>query len=138
MLNVTADGQPYLAGNPIRRRYWDHQGRQCNPAWMREDLFLWPLNDDRSGVVLPTNVFDARRDFDMARSPQDAMNFWFIDHPIGGAYRLADGRWHSLLGFRVCDMLEVQTDAAPTDPTGYWLEELTPTHPQAERPAWLF
>jgi hypothetical protein len=139
ILNVTADGRPYIAGNPLRRNNINRSGRTCKTAWMRDDLFFWPLNDARTGVLTPTNVLDARREFGCARADwNDSVNFWYLDHPAGGAFRLADGNWHGLVGFRVCEFAEVATSAPPTPHTGYWLEEVHADNPGTAAPRWLF
>ncbi len=138
-LNITADGRPYLAGNPLRRRHLDREGRLCNDSWMREDLFAWRLNDERDGLLPAVNLLDARKQFGLCREPSGPRpNFWYLDHPVGGSFRLSDGRWHSLIGFRVCEFDEVTTSAGPTDFTGYWLEEINDTEAGSEHPQWRF
>ena len=135
VLNRTVEGQPFFAGNPLRRACFDARGRLRQVAWMREDLFLWPITDDRASVGRPVNVLDARSAFGACRDdPARHVNFWAIDHPVGAVVRLADGRWHSLLGFRLCDTWEILQDDPPTAQSGYWLESIHATTPGDTRP----
>jgi hypothetical protein len=134
---ATRDGRPFLAANPYRREHVDNLGRQGYSSWMREDLEFFPLTDDRRHVRIPTHVFDARALFGPVRQdPGRHINFWYVDHPLGGVFRLGDGRWHALVGFRVCDLWEICTDALPTEPAGYWLEEVLSEG--QDRPPWRF
>lgn len=130
-------GRPALVANPYRREHFDAHGRIAYNGWLREDLQIFPLTDDRRHVQVPTTVLDARACFGPARQdPAGEINCWSLDHPLGGAFRLGDGRWHTLLGFRVCDRWEIATDASPTPYSGYWLDEVWS---DAETlPAWRF
>lgn len=136
-IGVTLDGRPFLAANPYRRDCVDNLGRTARNGWMREDLQLFLLTDDRRHVRIPFHVFDARARFGPAREdPGGHVNFWYVDHPLGGVFRLADGRWHGLMAFRVGDLIEVVSDAQPPDPAGCWIGELESGG--VPRPPWSF
>ncbi len=134
---TTVDGRPMLAGNPFRRDYADNEGRMGHSAWMREEVDLWLLTDDRRHVRIPCRAFDARARLGPVRQdPARHINFWYVDHPVGGVFRLGDGRWRCLLGFRVCDLWDVVTGAPPAAASGFWMEEIAGGGPA--RPAWRF
>jgi hypothetical protein len=125
ILQQTLAGEPYLITNPLRRPCIDNHGRTCHSTWMREDLHIFKLTEDRRHVQNPVHLFDARRSFGVARHDSAGhVNFWYLDHPIAANVRLADGRWHTLVPFRVCELWEVCTDASSTPYTGLWIEEL--------------
>jgi hypothetical protein len=48
---------------------------------------------------------------------------WFMDHASGETVRLADGRWHHLLSYRIMDRGE-HGGGAPPPQTGLYLEEV--------------
>jgi hypothetical protein len=50
--------------------------------------------------------------------------------------RLADGKWHHLLGFRVQDYREIKEAMPPTARTGMYLIEIFSAGPA--RPVWNF
>lgn len=137
-LNNTVDGQPFIAGNPRRDLVKDAQGRTAMALWLRENLCLWPLRPDRTGVETPVNAFDARAAFGPAPDIGDwFVNFWYADHPIGGVFRLADGLWHSLLFFRTMVLAEAAGAAMPSEHTGCRMAEVLSGEGK-ERTVWRF
>jgi hypothetical protein len=116
-INQAADGSPYLVGTA----YGHERG------WLR----LWPLNAERTGLEDGITVRDGERQF--GRTPSGKP--WYIDHASGGRLRLADGRWHGILTYRVMDTGEFSL-GPPSPQTGLYVEEVTSAGPEA--PAWRF
>jgi len=116
-INRAADGTPYLVSNPLGRE--------------RDRLVLWPLNDERTGVLDPILARDALKEF--GRTPSGKP--WFMDHPNAAVLRLADGHWHNLLVYRIMDRGE-HSGRPPAQQTGLYVETVQSTGP--ERPVWRF
>lgn len=116
-LNRAADGTPYIAANPMGR-------------W-REALCLWPLNADRSALDEPITVRDAPAEF----GPAPGGSKWMVDHPNAVTLRLADGKWHNVLVYRVLVQAE-HRGAAPPPQTGCYVEEVTASG--SVIPTWKF
>lgn len=116
-INRAADGSPYLVSNPLGRE--------------RDRLVLWPLNDQRTGVLDPVLARDALGQFGRAPSGKP----WFMDHPNAAVVRLADGHWHNLLVYRIMDRGE-HSGRPPAEQTGLYVETVHSTGP--ERPMWNF
>lgn len=138
-LNQAADGTPYIAAN---RRYVTPGPQDpltllaatrkttVEPATNnRNTLTIWPLSDDRRTLLEPRDVLDCRATF----GPPEGSNWtWRADHPSGMTVRLADEKWHHLLGFRVQDYREIKEAMPPTPRTGMYVQEIQsagPTHP---------
>lgn len=107
VLNRTADGTPYLATN-------------TSLGTDRDVLEIVPLKADRSGLERPISVRNGSAEFGPAPSGQG----WKVDHGTGGVVRLADGRWHDVLTYRVLDQGENQGRSA-TPHTGLYVEEVS-------------
>lgn len=138
VLAATANGHPVLFANPLRRTCIRGDGTMLHAAWMREDLHAFPLTDDRRHVQTPSVLLDARQRLGPARQKEGGHpNFWYLDHPIAGTFRLGDGAWHVLVPFRVGELWEVCTDAPPTEASGCWIGELHGDD-DAPRPPWVF
>ncbi len=116
-INQAADGTPYLVSNPLGRE--------------RDRLVLWPLNEDRNGVLDPVLARDALKQF----GPTPSRKPWFMDHPNASVVRLADGHWHNLLVYRIMDRGE-HSGRAPAKQTGLYVETVRSIG--AEHPAWRF
>ena len=116
-INTAADGAPYIV--------------TLKPGHERDWVLLWMLNEDRSGLNEPITVRNGLEDF----GPPPSGMIWFIDHPNGTVARLADGKWHGLLSYRVLDRGE-HGGGNPTPFTGHYVEEVTSTG--AAVPAWNF
>jgi hypothetical protein len=112
-----ADGTPYLVSNPLGRE--------------RDKLVLWPLSADRSGFAEPIMARDALEQF--GKPPGGPV--WFMDHANADVVRLADGRWHNLLVYRIMDRGE-HSGKAPPPQSGFYVEEVLSSGP--EIPAWHF
>ena len=109
VLNQAADGTPYLATNTAL-------------GTDRNILQIVPLRPDRSGLERPITVRNGSAEFGRAPSGQA----WKVDHGIGGVVRLADGRWHGILTYRVLD--EGENIGKPaTRYTGLYVEEVFST-----------
>jgi hypothetical protein len=105
------DGTPYLVSNPFGRE--------------RDRLVLWPLNAARTGVEEPILARDALEQF----GPPPGGPVWFMDHANAGVVRLADGRWHNLLVYRIMDRGE-HSGKAPPPQSGLYVEEVFSTGPE--------
>jgi len=116
-INRAADGTPYIVSNALGRE--------------RDKLVLWPLSRDRTGFEEPVTVRDALQQF--GRPPSNIV--WFMDHTNAGVVRLADGRWHDLLVYRIMDRGE-HGGQAPPPQTGLYVEEVLSTGRAI--PAWRF
>ena len=116
-INRAADGTPYIVSNA--------------PGRERDKLVLWPFSRDRTGFEEPVTVRDALQQF--GRPPSNIV--WFMDHPNAGVVRLADGRWHDLLVYRIMDRGE-HGGQAPPPQTGLYVEEVLSTG--RATPAWRF
>jgi hypothetical protein len=109
-INRAADGTPYIATNPLGH------GRQV--------LQLWPLNAARTGLEEPI----------VARAAVEGRT-QTVDHPNAATVRLADGKWHHVLVYRVMNG-EDPTGATPDVQTGCCVEEVFSRGPAI--PAWDF
>lgn len=116
-LNQSADGTPYLCANRL-----GHE---------RDWLLLWPLNQDRSGLEEPITVRNALEQF----GPPPSGKVWFMDHPMSGTVRLADGVWRHLLAYRIMDRGE-HSGFPPAPETGLYVEEVVSAGPVI--PIWNF
>ncbi len=117
-INKATDGTIYIAGNPYMET--DSLGRRQPSIEMRETLLLWPLSDDRRSLLEPIMARDCNADF--GKPPYGSI--WRADHPVGLNVRLADGRWHHLLAYRVLEQNECIGGAPATAHTGAYLEEV--------------
>lgn len=128
-LNQAADGTPYIASNifmvpldSIPKRFRipaDKQGRVRGGGWTRQKLYLWPLTEDRSGLQAPILGRHCKADF----GPAPSGSMWRADHPVAATVRLADGKWHNIMGYRIHDDVESHDLEAPPQ-TGAYLEEV--------------
>ena len=109
-INTAADGTPYLAGNPVGRE------RDC--------LAIWPLNEDRTGLLEPIVVRDALDEY----GPPPSGDVWFMDHPNAAMLRLRDGKWRNVLSYRIMDRGE-HSGGLPAAQTGQYLEEVVSNGP---------
>lgn len=141
-LNQAADGTPYVAANlyevlmrkiaPEFRPKPDAEGRVRGAGWQREKLSLWPLNPERNGLEVPIIARDTVAEFGLP--PHGST--WTVDHPSAATVRLADGKWHNVLGYRSMERGEMVKALKPTRYTGTFLEEVYSAGPA--RAAWRF
>lgn len=114
VIGRSADGLPFIAGNPIVA------GK--TRADMRNVLCLWPLNAQRDGLESPMIARDATKEFGKSETS------WRIDHPVNAILRLADGKTRSFLSYRVRDAhVDPRTNkgvSAPSPQAGSYLEEV--------------
>jgi hypothetical protein len=106
VLNQAADGTPYFATNTAL-------------GTDRSILQIVPLKPDRTGIGPPLVVRDGSAAFGRTPSGQA----WKVDHGIGAVVRLADGRWHGILAYRVLDEAENAGKPA-TSYTGTYVDEV--------------
>jgi len=116
-IGSAADGTPYIAANL--------------PGSGRETLCLWPLNAGRMDLEKPLTARAARDAFGPA--PGDGK--WLVDHPSGGVVRLADGKWHGVVAYRVLASAE-HKGAPPAPQSGCYVEEVVSSG--AVMPPWRF
>jgi len=118
-LNQALDGTPYLASCPLE---------DDKPTyWARSRLHLWPLSQGRDGVLPPSLARDALAEFGEPTHVR-----WYLDHPIASTIRLADGRWHHVLCYRIME----GHGAPPTETTGLYVEEVLTE--RTIEPPWRF
>ncbi|MGC3971947.1 MAG: exo-alpha-sialidase [Pirellulales bacterium] len=142
-INQASDGTPYIAANlhsvlpgprdPLTLTALQRR-RQPEPAGNnRNTLSVWPLTADRTKLAAKFDVLDCRAEFG---PPQGSNWTWRADHPSGMTVRLADGKWHHLLGFRVQDYREIKEAMPPTPRTGMYVQEILSSGPI--HPVWKF
>ena len=128
-LNQAADGTPYIAANlyevflsPLDRIKLakDSEGRPRLGGATRNTLCLWPLNTERNGLDTPVIARDCNAEFG---SPPGG-SAWRADHPSAMTLRLADGKWHNVLGMRILEYGELTFAMPPTPSSGAYLEEV--------------
>ena len=95
-------------------------------------MMLWPIKDDFSGLEEPWMVRDCPAEF--GKAPFGS--YWRIDHPFSNVVRLKDGKWHTMLSFRLLEHNECDSNAPMTPVTGNYLEEILTNGP--ELPMWRF
>ena len=140
-LNQAADGTPYIAANLYQvfmsaldriKLPKDSEGRTRLGGATRNTLCLWPLNAERNALEPPLVGRDLAAEF----GPPPGGSAWRVDHPSGMTVRLADGKWHHLLGMRVLEYGELTYMMPPTPKTGSYIEELISAG--EPRPIWKF
>jgi len=109
-IGCATDGTPYIAAN--------------QPGSGRQTLCLWPLNAARMDLDKPLVARPAREAF----GPAPGGGVWLVDHPSGAVLRLADGRWHGVVAYRVLASGE-HKGAAPAPQTGCYVEEVSSSGP---------
>ena len=128
-LNQAADGTPYIAANlyevflsPLDRIKLakDSEGRPRLGGATRNTLCLWPLNAERNGLATPVIARDCSAEF----GPPPGGSAWRVDHPSAMTVRLADGKWHNVLGMRILEYGELTFVMPPTPKSGAYLEEV--------------
>ena len=106
ILSQTVDGSAYFATN-------------TSLGTERALLGIVPIDTARISVQATTLARDGQSDF----GPPPSRSRWKIDHGIGNVVRLADGRWHAILVYRVMDQAESQGQPR-TPQTGCYVEEV--------------
>ena len=99
----------------------DKTGTMRMGGTFREKLYLWPLNQDRTGLELPLLARDAIAEFGLP--PHGST--WNVDHPSAMTVQLGDGRWHNVLAYRVMERGEMVRGLSPSPQTGCYLEEVS-------------
>ncbi len=112
-----ADGTPWIGAN--------------QPGSGRQTLCIWPLNAERIDLEEPLVARAARDEF----GPAPDSGAWMVDHPSGAVVRLADGRWHGVVAYRVLGNAE-HKGAGPAAQSGCYVEEVRSSGPAV--PPWRF
>jgi len=143
-LNQAADGTPYIAAglhdiipgpnDPLTLAAKKAGTPVAIGKNSRSTLCLWPLNAARTGLEERIVVKDCRAEF--GPPPGNSNWTWRADHPSGMTLRLADGKWHHVLGARVQDYREIRDAMPPTPWTGMYLHEVLSSG--KPRPVWDF
>lgn len=134
-LNRAVDGTPYLVSNVYEPGFVI--SRQNGRG--RENLRLWPLNAQRSGIEAPVVVRETLKEFGEAPASPDPdwYDCWMADHPNAATVLLGDGKWHNLLVYRVLHSPYVGSLAiSPAPQTGCYVEEVLSNG--AAIPVWNF
>jgi hypothetical protein len=119
-------GSAFAASNPFK------SNSQASPVIGRgrDRLCLWPVDFERSRLGQPLTICDAIRDFGPPPiSPASGHpETWMVDHPNATTLKLADGRAHSVLAYRVMHSPPYRPSAArPSPATGCYLVDF-PVH----------
>jgi hypothetical protein len=104
----------------------------CVKGWARDLLCLWPLDAERRAVGMPIVARFCFLEFGAPRYGR----VWESDHPSAMTVRLADGKWHNVIGYRILERAEKEYGSPPSPRTGAYLEEVISAGPA--RPAWIF
>jgi len=128
VLNRTAGGTPFLTANPYQALR-DSHGRIIPSTMTRNRLALWPVEADQGRLGERFLLLDADQTFGPPPSGSwepylKTDNLWSLDHPIAGPIRLADGRWHTLMAFRVTHAAVNHAGAEPAPEGGFWIAEI--------------
>jgi hypothetical protein len=125
-VHATPDGTIFVLANvmgmtnPARTALWWHRDRAR--------LALWQLADDAAEFrpPQPQLIRDCEEEFGLLESAM-----WYVDHPVSATVRLADGRWHGLVAYRVM-AYSVQGEKLGerlTPQTGCCVEEISAGQP---------
>lgn len=131
-INSTGDGRVYIAANPYCPDDLDSRGIKRYANALREKIFMWPLSGDRTRLLDPIVFRDGPAEFGIPPSG----SIWAIDHPLSTTARLADGKWHHLVSYRLLDLAEILEHAPQTPLTGSYIDEIKLHEPCT--PRWLF
>ncbi len=114
----TVCGMPFITTNPLGSK--------------RTKLSYWQING--TGLSGQRLIRDCTAEF----GPRPKGTFWAVDHPSSATVRLADGRWHSILTYRIKTFrLPTLGREEPVVPqTGCYVEEILSTGPAV--PEWHF
>jgi hypothetical protein len=152
-LNQAADGSPYIVCNHYVSALMNYEGSFMDGfmrTTSREMLCLWPLNSDRDGLLSPHIVSFPRYEYGPPPTYEGPLpdgevtdpgqsnkgRDWTCDHPSATTVRLADGRLHNLLCYRLLAQAEVQGGIPPTPYSGLCIEEVISDGPP--KPEWSF
>jgi hypothetical protein len=133
-INRTVSGWPFLAANPHPGERTPEQQKAIEESTIRERLWFWPMNADRTALGQPVVALDGPARFGPAAKGKP----WYIDHPTSTIVRLGDGQLHCVIGFRVCGAAEVIWDALPSPHSGAWIEEVRESRDAPPVPIWRF
>lgn len=116
-INMRPDGAPFVAGNLLTGTL-DPNTSGTGFGYKREILCLWDLTENRDGLKSPYIHRFARMEFGVPPTRDG----WRIDHPVSNMVRLSDGKWRTLLTYRVMATSETNSDLQPTRSTGCYVE----------------
>lgn len=131
-VNASPDGTIFVLANvigmtnPERTVQWWHLDRA--------KLALWQLADGTPELKPAQIIRDAWADF----GPPPPDTVWDMDHPSSGLVRLADGKWHGLVTYRLMafSIYGDKRGETITPHTGCYVEEMPAVEPAS--PPWRF
>ncbi len=136
------DGTPFIMGNLYQPEFKlpaslhsDGGISRLEPVgWRgeRSTICLWALNAARDGFDAQFVARDPRSEFGLP--PHGTV--WALDHPEAMPVHLADGQWHTLMGYRMLEWKENTHFIPPSPQTGGYLDEIVSFGPPA--PLWNF
>lgn len=136
------DGTPFIMGNLYQPEfklsaglYSDGGISRLEPVgWRgeRSTICLWTLNAARDGFDAQFIARDPRSEFGLP--PHGTV--WALDHPEAMPVHLADGEWHTLMGYRMLEWKENTHFIPPSPQTGSYLDEIVSFGPPV--PLWNF
>jgi hypothetical protein len=136
------DGTPFIMGNLYQPEFKLPAGLHSDGGisrlepvgWRgeRSTLCVWTLNAARDGFDAQFVARDPRSEFGLP--PHGTV--WAVDHPVASPVRLADGQWHTLMGYRMLEWKENTHFIPPSPQTGSYLDEIVSFGPPA--PLWNF
>lgn len=136
-VNATTDGIIFVLANPAGITSAD--GKVNWHQIKRARLALWQVAEDKRSFMpsRPRLIRDATEEFESVEKTA-----WLLDHPTSAVVRLADGRWHCLVTYRVSTLSYPAPEEAETFPLvmtahhGCYVEEVITGQPAA--PIWRF
>lgn len=119
-INSTDDGRAYISANPYCANDLDSRGNKRYANILRERIFMWQLSEDRKRLMEPVALRDGPVEFGIPPSG----SIWVIDHPESTTLRLADGKWHHIVSYRLLDGAEILDSGSITELTGSYYDEI--------------
>jgi len=130
-INQAPDGTPYVVSTPFDLAFVFKMSLDADVATVRkrgrgrEILSVWPLNEERTGLLSPMIIRDAEAEFGKRPSHPEWYDGWMVDHASASTVRLADGAWHNVLVYRCLhSALYHSLGRYPASQTGCYLEEV--------------
>ncbi len=142
-VNQAADGTPYVVSTPFDHTFAFKSSSDADFAIAkkrgrgREILCLWPLDEERTGLLGPMVIRDAEGEFGKRPTHPEWYDGWMVDHANAMTVRLADGAWHNVLVYRCLhSALYHSLGRHPAPQAGCYVEEVTSQG--HEQGAWNF
>jgi hypothetical protein len=117
VLNQALDGAPFLVTTLATANLAASNDRNI--------LEIVPIDSARTSIGKPILVRNGPTEFGVGPvASEPHKKGWFIDHCTGNVIRLADGRWHSIISYRVDAKVEHYGEPG-TPHTGHYVEEVS-------------